>query len=192
MKSSVPRKVVLIGASTGGPGIIQKIITALPQLNDVSFIIAQHMARGFIQSFAKRLQGHSLNTIGLVHNGQFFESGNIYLCCGHAGVLLKDNILEFTQENSPEDAFNPDINLVFNSFIPFTQEIKILSIILTGIGDDGVSACKDLSIKGARCLTQKASSAVVDGMPSHARESVPNIEILDTDTIIKTIQEFCS
>ncbi len=192
LKLSVPRKVVLIGASTGGPGVIQKIITALPKLNDVSFVIAQHMARGFTSSFTKRLQGHSANTIHLVHNGQIFEAGNIYICSGNTAIIKKDSTLEFTQESSPNEAFNPDINIIFHSFLPFTQEITLLSIILTGIGDDGVSGCKELSIKGARSLTQQASSAVVDGMPSRARENVPNVEILDIDTIIKTIQEFCT
>lgn len=192
LKLSVPRKIVLIGASTGGPGIIQKIITALPELNDVSIIIAQHMARGFIPSFAKRLQEHTPNNISLVQNGLTLESNSIYLCCGHTRISQDHSVLRFTQESSPDDAFNPDINMAFNSFLPFTNDITMLSVILTGIGNDGVNACKELSIKGVHCLTETEQSAVVDGMPSRARENVPNVESLDVAAITKSIKEFCN
>ncbi|MDD2449035.1 MAG: chemotaxis protein CheB, partial [Sulfurimonas sp.] len=55
MSYRVPKKIVLIAASTGGPGQIEKIIKALPKLNDTSIVIAQHMVVGFMDSFAKRL-----------------------------------------------------------------------------------------------------------------------------------------
>jgi two-component system chemotaxis response regulator CheB len=61
LKNSTPSKIVLIGASTGGPGQIEKIINALPKLHDTSVIIAQHMALGFMPSFAKRLKENRLN-----------------------------------------------------------------------------------------------------------------------------------
>ena len=64
-------------------------------------------------------------------------------------------------------------------------------MILTGIGDDGVSACKELSLNGASCITESQKSAIVDGMPSRARLFVPNIEVEDINTIVKTISEFC-
>jgi len=65
---SVPKKVVLIGASTGGPGQIQKIIDSLPILSNTSIVIAQHMVDGFINSFTKRLQVNSDNSVKLIQN----------------------------------------------------------------------------------------------------------------------------
>lgn len=150
------------------------------------------MARGFIPSFTKRLKDHSLNPIDVAYDGDMLENAHIYLCCGHTRVTSGTFGLRFIQESSPLDAYNPDINIIFNSFIPFTNGCDFLSIILTGIGDDGVDGCKNLSINGATCLTESANSAVVDGMPSRARESVPNIEVLDINVIIKKIKEFCN
>jgi two-component system chemotaxis response regulator CheB len=66
----------------------------------------------------------------------------------------------------------------------------ILSVILTGIGDDGINAVKELSTHGAKCLTEGVKSAIVDGMPSRARKEVPNIEILELDEIVQKIKEF--
>lgn len=189
---SVPKKIVLIGASTGGPGQIQKIITSLPVLTDTTLVIAQHMAKGFIPSFVKRLNEHSLNSIEIASDTQILESSHVYLCCGDTSIKQDGQSLRFTHKHAQENTFNPDINMIFNSFVPYAKNTNILSIILTGIGDDGVDGCKNLSINGATCLTENEKSAVVDGMTSRARENVPNVIVLDIDQIVSRIKEFCS
>ncbi len=191
LKHLEPKKVVIIGASTGGPGQIEKIINSLPVMQETTLVIAQHMAEGFVSSFAKRLQGSSLNPISVVHNNQAFESANIYICEGRT-LLNKENYkLIFTKEDSSTNSFNPDINCIFNSFSTLCKKTEILCLILTGIGDDGVQACKNLSSSGARCITESKESAIVDGMPNRARLLVPNIEVYDIDTIVKIVSEFC-
>jgi two-component system chemotaxis response regulator CheB len=185
------KKIVLIGASTGGPGQIQKIINALPKLQNTTIIIAQHMAHGFIDSFTIRLNNNSINQVALIKNDETMNSAYIYLAQGETYVHKSNSRLYFSQKDSIQNSYNPDINTLFKSFIPFTKDKDILSIILTGIGDDGVEACSNLSINGARCLTESAQSAIVDGMPSRARQLVPNIEVQDIDGIIKIISEFC-
>lgn len=189
--SSSAHKVVLIGASTGGPGQIQKIILALLPLSNTTIIIAQHMAKGFIGSFASRLHASSLNPVYVARNNLLIERSTIYVCSGFISIYKKDSQLYFQQESSSENKFNPDINYLFNSFTPFTKELDILSVILTGIGDDGVDGCKNLSIRGAKSLTESEKSAIVDGMPSRARNEVPGIVVLNIDGIIKNIKEFC-
>ena len=67
----------------------------------------------------------------------------------------------------------------------------LLCVILTGIGDDGVEACKNLSLSGARCITESETSAIVDCMPCRARSLVPNIEVYEIDKIVQIISEFC-
>lgn len=192
LKYSVPKKIVLIGASTGGPGQIEKIISSLPALNDTCVVIAQHMAMDFIPSFAKRLQEHSVNPLNIADNNTQLKAGNIYLCFGI--TFIENNGYEFTFKVAPakEHKFNPDINTLFNSFISLAKDIDLFCIILTGIGSDGVEACKQLSIMGAKTATQTESSAIVDGMTSRARAEVPNIEVLDVESIKNSIREFCS
>ncbi len=191
MKHSVPKKIILIGASTGGPGQIQKIINSIPKLNSTTVIIAQHMVDGFIESFANQLKDSSHNSVSVIKDEQLLQNSHIYLCEGQTQIKKEDSALHFSQKRVAENSFNPDINQLFNSFIPLTKDIKILSVILTGIGDDGVSACKELSLNGASCITESQKSAIVDGMPSRARLLVPNIEVEDINTIVKTISEFC-
>ena len=187
MKHLKPKKIVLIGASTGGPGQIQKIIDSLPKLQDTTIVIAQHMVDGFIDSFTNRFQNMSHNNINIVSDNQVFSSANIYIC--EAETKLVNN--SFSKKPAYVNSYNPNINILFNSFTALAKDIQILCVILTGIGDDGVEACKNLSLNGARCITENEDSAIVDGMPSRARLLVPNIEVYDMKTIVKNISEFC-
>jgi len=192
MSYKIPKKIVLIAASTGGPGQIEKIIKALPKLNDTSIVIAQHMVVGFMDSFAKRLNEDPTNNIFVANDKTYLESSGIYVCSGSTRVSRDSNGIIFDKKDSNINSFNPDINYVFNSFLPFTKEIEILSVILTGIGADGIEACKALQEKGSSCLTESQESAIVDGMPSRARKEIKDVKVLDIKAIIEVIREFCS
>jgi len=185
------RKIILIGASTGGPGQIHKIIKSLPPLKSTSIIIAQHMSNGFLESFVTRLEQPSLNTVKLAKDSDSFKNQTIYVCENSISLIKNKNNFIFFENEKSKNSFNPDINLIFNSFTSLCNDIKVLSVILTGIGDDGVEACINLSKNGARCITETSSSAIIDGMPSRARELVPNIEVYDMQNIVKVINEFC-
>ena len=191
MKHLKPKKVVLIGASTGGPGQIHKIIKALPVLKSTTIIVAQHMSDGFLESFMDRLKQYSSNNIELTKNNKVLHSNTIYVCEKNISLVKDKNNLVFIENEKMKNSFNPDINLIFNSFTSLSHEIKILSVILTGIGDDGVQACSNLSKNGARCITETSQSAIIDGMPNRARELVSNIEVYDMQEIVKVISGFC-
>ncbi|MFT5661085.1 MAG: two-component system chemotaxis response regulator CheB [Sulfurimonas sp.] len=189
MKSVIPKKLILIGASTGGPGQIEKILSFLPPLQDTSIVIAQHMVHGFQESFASRLQSVTENKVMMIQNKQSFESNTIYVVQGT--TQLNCSSLIFTISQSSKDSYNPDINTLFLSFVPLSKRTQILSVILTGIGSDGVEGCKELSKHSAICITESENSAIVDGMPNRARALVPNIQIKEMSEIITTISEFC-
>lgn len=191
MKHSVPKKIVLIGASTGGPGQIQKIVNALPKLHDTTVVIAQHMVEGFMNSFAQRLQNRQHNSVRVVHDKQPLESAMIYVCEHDIKVGRVGRQIEFTKKRNSSHAFNPNINELFNSFLPFASEFEIICIILTGIGEDGVAACKALSHNGAFCITESSTSAIVDGMPHRARLEVANIQVNEISEIVDIVKEFC-
>ena len=192
MNIQLPKKLVLIGASTGGPGQIEKIVRSLPVLSDTVVLIAQHMSIDFIPSFTKRLKEFSINTVSMANDNALIESGNIYLCHGMTSAKRDGYGFKFQVESSKQYKYNPDINTLFNSFVHFAQDIEILGVILTGIGDDGVQGCKELALRGVRTITQDENSAIVDGMPSRARKEIQNIEIADTQEIQEKIRSFCS
>jgi len=188
---SKPKKIVLIGASTGGPSLIQKIVLSLEKLNNCSVVIAQHMAEGFIDSFGNELNKTSKNQIRIVSDNIPLESNKIYFCKNYSVIEKENNLIKFRYKNETIH-FNPDINTLFNSFAKFIFDFEIMCVILTGIGDDGVEGCVNLNKNNTICITQNSESAIVDGMPSQARERVKNINILPFDEIVKKIKGFCN
>ena len=191
MNKTTPQKIVLIGASTGGPGEIQKLISALPILNHTAIIIAQHISLEFIPSFVERLQSLSKNRVCMAHDAQRLDSACVYVCYGNASVDFYNERYVFKVEPSKANRYNPDINAIFGSFANYANTSEILGVILTGIGDDGVEGCKKLSLGGAKVLTQDSKTAIVDGMPSRAREEINAIEVGDREFIIMKVVEFC-
>jgi len=187
-----PKKIVLIGASTGGPGQIKKIIQALPSLHHCSIIIAQHMSDGFLESFVSNLNKDTTNTIKMADSEKILLENTIYVCEKSITIEQTSNNVYFKKQLHVANSFNPNINLIFNSFLQLSQNVEILSVILTGIGDDGIQACVKLSENGTRCITETNQSAIIDGIPSRARELVTNIEAYDIEEIIKIICEFVS
>ncbi|NPA12046.1 MAG: chemotaxis protein CheB [Epsilonproteobacteria bacterium] len=173
-------KIVLIGASTGGPNKIQKILSSLEELNDTSVIIAQHIRRDFFPSFVSNLKKYTKFPLKAPQNNEKITPSTIYVV--DEKTTQKNN--RFVLEKSPH--FNPDINELFKSFVNSNNEI--LAVILTGIGDDGVEGIVQLKNKGAVTATEDSASAIVDGMPARARER--GIKAYPFEEIIKLITRF--
>ena len=188
MKLLKQTKILLLGASTGGPSEIEKIINSLPLLQNTLVVIAQHMPTPFLENFAKTLQRKSLNPLISFNEDTALQRGNIYLCKESMEVDTKSCVLK---KPSNEGFYNPDIETLFSSFIPLAKEYEMMAVILTGIGNDGSKAALSLSEQGARVLTEDAENSIVDGMPSAVRKNVPNAEAYSLEKIIEEIGKFC-
>lgn len=181
---------MLIGASTGGPAHIEKILSALQGPLNYTLIIAQHMGAEFLPSFVKRLSLKTGHPILLSENEQTLQKGNIYIATNHCRLLSDNHHIKFRVEQSQNAMFNPEINQLFSSAVSIISTNKILAILLTGIGDDGVQGCKLLAQHGAECIAESEKTAIVYGIPARAKEEVQNITVLDLEQIIDAIQTF--
>lgn len=182
-------KLILIGASTGGPGILNSIIKKLPPLQECSIVIAQHMPEIFLQNFAKALDEKGSNSVMLVKENMLLEAGSIYLLPSSFTLEKKSENIAFYKAKI-EGSFNPDINLFATSLIEFTQNLKIMFIILTGIGDDGTNAAKLLEARGVSILTEDGKNTIVDGMPSSIRREIQTAKSTSIEEIIEKIGAF--
>lgn len=178
---------ILIGASTGGPGRIHQIIGALSPGFSPAIIIAQHMAELFIPSFIKQIRTMTSLPVHEVDKPVPILPGNIYVCTVTSRLVEQSDriILEpFARKDFP---YNPFINPLFASAALLKRSTRKLGIILTGIGDDGAEGALELFRSGGECLFENEQSAVVYGMPKRALELVPTARTGDVDTIIQTI-----
>ncbi len=190
LKPLEPNKLILIGASTGGPGHIKKILASLkPEFSD-TIIIAQHMGNEYIPSFVKQLNSICAHEVLCVVSKQNLLPSKIYVCSLLTSINSKPEGLIFMQKNRKESGYNPDIDYLFTSVASLAHQVPVLGIILTGIGSDGVNGCKLLSENGGECIAESDTSAIVDGMPMQARKRVKNIQILSLNDVITKINSF--
>jgi two-component system chemotaxis response regulator CheB len=167
--------VIVIGASTGGPGAIETLLKQLPMNLILPVIIAQHMPDSFINSFAKRLDDLTELKVKVAQSGEEIRAGHIYLAPGHANMRLRKNphtggvIVHFTDKVFPEFN-NPSIDCLLES----AAEVyggKMIGCILTGMGRDGTEGLKKVKAKGGMTIAQDEDTSVVYGMPKSAFDS---------------------
>ena len=173
-------QLVFIGASTGGPGQITKIVQNLSKSTTASFIIAQHMQSEILKSFVSQLSDKTELPVYLAQNNTKIQPSSIYICKENLEVFFDKTPFFLSAQKS---RYTPSIDILFQSAVKLLPQFGIIAIILTGIGDDGAQGLHELYKKGAICIAESAESAKVYGMPKAAYEYTPSIEVMHIDNI---------
>jgi len=184
------KKLIVIGASTGGPSHITKIVSSLDSHFNATIIIAQHMGSAFIPSFVSRLNECSRLSVVLIADGLQIKNGYIYVCTGLVDITNVTGTQNLHVTKNSRDTYNPNIDHMFSSASKLLPQVEVLSIILTGIGEDGVEGSFEISQRGGYCIAESEESAVVYGMPARTKEKVSNIQVKNLQDIIKEIKKF--
>ena len=181
-----------IGASTGGPVALQKVLTHLPARFPFPIFLIQHMPGTFTHAFAERLNQHCQIQVKEAEHGEVVQAGCAYLApggkqmevekrAGHAYIVIKE-------VNSSDIGYKPSVDITLNSLSQIYGG-DTLAVILTGMGADGREGCRTLKSLGAKIWAQDKDSSVVYGMPQAVtvdRLAEVNIDINDIGECIKT------
>lgn len=166
---------IAIGASTGGPRALQKMLEGLPKGFSTPLLIVQHMPEKFTTSLAKRLDSLFDMCVKEAVNGELIQPQTVYIAPGnyHMKVRMvgRTHAIELTQEEAV-NGHRPSVDVLFQSFKTLSRVNKI-AVILTGMGSDGakgVSALKQTDPQSI-ILAEAQSSAIVYGMPKAAVET---------------------
>tara|TARA_R110002073_G_scaffold37621_3_gene108370 strand:- start:2177 stop:2758 length:582 start_codon:yes stop_codon:yes gene_type:complete len=192
LKYSKLNRLVLIGASTGGPGHLQKIVGKLPGDYNAVVILAQHLGKEFMPSFVAQLQQRCILPVIAATSGLKLKPGHVYVCSGSSHLGETGDDIELLVDPQRVPRYNPDIDYLFESAALLVGRYPSIGIILTGIGDDGASGCLKLTEAGAQCYAEAESSAIVYGMPHRAAQLVNNINIEPIEKLIDIIVEYGS
>ncbi len=163
------KKLILIGASTGGPSQIKKILSNITSLSSI-VVIVQHMKEEVLPFFIKDLQ-NSVNAKVLATPLKTSLNEPCIIVCSQSCVLVKKGYGYEIQTDTTQQKYTPDINKLFNSFASLGNDFDIKVLIMTGIGADGVDGAKQLKQNGAYIISQDEKSCAVYGMPRVAKES---------------------
>ncbi|KAF0216061.1 MAG: two-component system chemotaxis family response regulator [Geobacteraceae bacterium] len=160
-------QVVAIGASTGGPVVIQTILSALGENFPVPVLIVQHMAAGFIHGFAEWLALSSRLPVHVASQGEHLLPGHAYVAPDGFHLLVEAGGRIKLSGESPENGLRPSVSALFRSVADVYGK-NAAGVLLTGMGKDGVDELLLLKGKGAVTIVQDKASSVIYGMPAEA------------------------
>ncbi len=179
-------QLTIIGISTGGPLALQSVIPKLSKSLPVPVIIVQHMPPHFTKSLAERLDKSSAVHVKEAEDGELLQAGTVYIAQGGKHILInKSRRLVISDEQFPV-LYKPCVDILSLS----AAEVfggKILSVIMTGMGRDGMESYKKISSLGGYVLSQDEHSCVVYGMPKSVIEAGIADEIVPLHDIASTI-----
>jgi len=158
---------VAIGASTGGPPVLQRILAALPKDFPVPILVVQHMAAGFIQGFVEWLAQSSSLPIHIATQAEYLLPGHVYVAPDDFQMKLGQGARIILARDPPENGLRPSVSALFRSLAEVYGG-EVVACLLTGMGRDGAEELKLLRSKGATTFAQDKDSSVVHGMPGEA------------------------
>jgi two-component system chemotaxis response regulator CheB len=162
-------KPVVIGSSTGGTQALEQVLTALPR-DAPGIAITQHMPEKFTAMYAQRLDGLCAVNVREAKDGDRLERGVVLIAPGGRHLQLRKaggQYYAVVRDGPPVNRHKPSVDVLFRSAADCAGR-DALAIMLTGMGDDGARAMKQMHDLGARTIAQDEASCVVFGMPKEA------------------------
>ena len=184
-------KLIAIGSSTGGVESLLRVFRRLP--SDLPpILITQHIPYGFSNSFAYRLNDHSDVIVCEAKDGMTLEKGHGYLAPGNMHLTIEKYGNEYRTkllDTKKVSQHKPSVDVLFRS-VNNTVGRAAMAVMMTGMGDDGTIAMKELFDNGAYTVAQNEESCVVFGMPMKAIQAGAVKDVIHLDEIADYIIEF--
>jgi two-component system chemotaxis response regulator CheB len=161
------KKLVVIGASTGGPKAVLDVMQHIPADLSAVFLIVQHMPKGFTMSFAERISWQSGVRAKEAEEGDMLLPGRAYVApAGFHMTVEKDrDQYKIRLNQDPHVNFvRPAVDVTMLSVAEIFGR-NIVAVVLTGMGKDGLEGARKIKSAGGRVIIQDEASSVVWGMP---------------------------
>jgi two-component system, chemotaxis family, protein-glutamate methylesterase/glutaminase len=174
--------VVCIGASTGGPPVLQTILSGLPKEFSAPILIVQHIAPGFLQGLAEWLNQTTGVKVHIAAYGTKPLPGHVYLAPDDFHMTVRADGGIALSKDPLESGLRPSVARLFQS-IAKTYGPRAIGVLLTGMGKDGAEELGLMKTCGALTIAQDRESSVVHGMPGEAISLGAATLILPADKI---------
>jgi two-component system chemotaxis response regulator CheB len=188
-RPAIRKKLVVIGASTGGPKAIVQILSGLPREIPAAIIAVQHMSPEFTPPFVDRLSFGCPLRISVAQKGEPIQPGRVLIAPGGYHTIIvpngSGNKIRLSRRASPQYIF-PSIDYTMESAARAYGE-STLGVLLTGLGSDGVQGLKAIKEAGGCTMAQDESTCVIFGMPKAAIEAGCVDEIVPLPRIAHSI-----
>ena len=173
---------IAIAASTGGPQAIQMVLQALGSDLSVPVLVVQHIGQGFAAGMAAWLATTCPQVVKLAEQGEMPAGGTVYLAPEDCHLLVTHRGSLALSKAPPRGSFRPSADVLFESASDF-YGARVVGVILTGMGDDGVAGLQLLRSAGALTIAQDEATSVVYGMPRAAADAGAAGQVLPLSAI---------
>jgi two-component system chemotaxis response regulator CheB len=183
---------VVIGVSTGGPNALGVLIPHLPADLGCPVLVVQHMPPMFTASLADHLNKKSPLEVREAKEGDLLQANTVLIAPGGYHMTIKKNGVQNLEykivlnQDPPVHSCRPAVDVLFKS-VSENMNGNILSVVLTGMGEDGANGVEILKSKKAYCLAQDEKTSVVYGMPRAVAQRGLADEILPLEMIASRI-----
>jgi len=184
-------EIVVIGVSTGGPNALMRLLPEIPADFPVPLVVVQHMPPLFTRFLAERLEKVCVLRVREAAHGDKIEPGTIWIAPGDhhlemertaTGVFVRLN--QGPLENSCRPAVDPTFRSAVDCF-----GSRVLGIIMTGMGHDGLQGARCIYDSGGKILAQDEKTSVVWGMPRFVVEEGLPDEVVPLDQLAASIRQ---
>ncbi len=157
----------VIGASTGGPAAVQRILQALPPQFPLPVVVVQHMPEGFTKPFAQRLDSLSRLRISEAVEGHRLARGEVVIAPAGRHLRVSSGMAVVLTHDPADARHIPSIDVAMRSAAR-SRPGRVLGILLTGMGEDGADGMATIRAGGGFTIAESEESCVVYGMPRAA------------------------
>lgn len=188
-----PFTAVVIGTSTGGPQALRKVLCDLPSDFPLPIFIVQHMPPLFTPMLAKHIQMDTGRPSQEAKHLENVKPGHTYVAPGdyHMELERRDgNVRTLLTQAAPEHYCRPSVNPLFRTAAQVYRQ-SLLSVVLTGMGEDGKEGAADIVKNGGWLIAQDEASSVVWGMPGAVVRAKLAHEVLPLDQVGPRILQAC-
>lgn len=160
-------EILAIGASTGGPPVLQNILSQLSPGLSVPIVVVQHITSGFVNGLVDWLEKTTPFSVHVATEKHLLQPGKVYFAPDNMHMGVRSNKSVYFSDAPPEHSIRPSVSFLFRSVCKSFGE-KSIGILLTGMGKDGAKELKQMYDNNAITIAQDKATSTVFGMPGEA------------------------
>lgn len=186
-------ELVAVGCSTGGPPALQSVFETLALL-PIPIVVAQHMPPTFTRLFAERVNRLTAYTVKEADDGEMLARGTVYIAPGGMQTEVRrnaDGLFVRVFPANMTDIYAPSVDRLFNTAAEASGE-RLIAVIMTGMGDDGADAMRNVRQRGGKTIAESAETAIIFGMPNEAIRTGCVDQVLPLGQIPAAIERLCT
>jgi two-component system response regulator WspF len=181
------RHLLAIGASTGGPVAISKVLSDWTPAPGTAIVVVQHIDENFAANFARWLGELLPIPVRVIADGDALEAGVIQVARTNDHLLLNARHRLHYSDDPRDYAYRPSVDVFFHCVAQHWHG-DATGVLLTGMGRDGADGLLAMRKAGKHTISQDQASCAVYGMPRAAAEIGAAAQVLPLDTIGKALR----